>query len=134
MTPELNLLVLRRGVPALDGIERQVYDSAALQEAWALVERFAGLDRTSGGEGERRAAEYSTERLEAFGVEYDWYDPELLIRVPNHASVRPVTPIEETLGGDTDRPAVKTVSFCGNVSRTDLARPGSAASVHRGKN
>jgi hypothetical protein len=111
-----------------------VYDSAELHEAWALVERFAGLDRTSGSEDERRAAEYSTGRLETFGVEYDRHDPELVMSVPNHASVRTVTPVEETLGGDTDRPAVKTVSFWGNVSRTDLTRPGSAASVHRSKN
>lgn len=94
-----------RGEPALSGLERDLYDAVDADEPWALVERFAELERVSGSADERRAAEYVEERLSALGIEYDRYDPELWLSIPHDASLSVTGPVAESFD------AVKTVSF-----------------------
>ncbi len=94
---------------ALDGLERRVAEEIDDEEGWALLEEFSDLTRVSGTEDEQRAAEYITDRLEAFGVEYERYDPELYISQPNEGTV-------ETLDRDYELGHTKTVAF--SASRT----------------
>ena len=61
-------------------------------EAWALVERFADWVRESGSEDERRAAAYLVERLEAFGIRPQVYEPELYLSVPRGARLEIIEP------------------------------------------
>ena len=94
-----------RDEPNLEGFERELYDAVSAEEPWALVERFAGLERVSGTADEVAAAEYITERLDALGVAYDRYDPTLWLSVPETATLRATAPVEREFD------AVKTVSF-----------------------
>jgi hypothetical protein len=72
---------------ALSDLERRVVDEISVEEPWALLEEFSGLERVSGTEDEVRAAEYLTERLDAHGVSYERHDPELYISQPHGATL-----------------------------------------------
>jgi hypothetical protein len=92
------------GKKSLDQYESQLTDAVSIDEPWALLEKFAQLERVSGTEDERVAAEYITDRLDAFGVEYERYEPELYISQPHNASV--------SVDDGTFEPGpVKTVAF-----------------------
>lgn len=94
-----------RDEPNLEGLERELFEAVSIEEPWSLVERFSELERVSGSEDEKRAAEYITNRLEALGIEYKRYDPELWLSIPHDASITALSPVEETFE------AVKTISF-----------------------
>ncbi len=89
---------------ALSDFERRLVDTVSTEEPWALLERFSELERVSGSADERAAADYITDRLDAFGVDYERYEPELYISQPGEAALRVAdTPFEAE--------PVKTVSF-----------------------
>jgi hypothetical protein len=88
----------------LSSLEAELAADVSIDEPWALLEEFAELERVSGSEDERRAAEYITGRLEAFGVDYDRYDPELYISQPHDADLR-------VLNRTMESGIVKTVAF-----------------------
>jgi hypothetical protein len=115
-----------RSEPALDGVERDIYDAISADVPWELVERFADLERVSGSADEREAAEYVLDRLDEFGVSHERYDPELYLSVPESASLRTTTPEAETFD------AVKTVSFSptATVAGELQAVGGSSAESH----
>jgi len=94
---------------ALSELERRVVDEISVEEPWALLEEFAGLRRTSGTEDEVAAAEYLTDRLDAHGVAYDRYDPELYISQPHGARI-------QTLNKSFEAGPVKTVSFSASTT------------------
>lgn len=94
-----------REEPALSGVERDLYDAVSADEPWALVDRFADLERVSGSEDERRAAEYLADRLDALGVDHERHDPELYLSIPEDAGLRATAPVEASFD------AVKTVAF-----------------------
>ena len=99
------------GEKSLDQYESRLTDAVSIDEPWALLEEFSGLERVSGTEDERRAAEYLTGRLDALGVEYDRYDPELYISQPHDASI--------TVDDGAFQPGpVKTVAFSASRSVT----------------
>ncbi|KPN29097.1 hypothetical protein SY89_03331 [Halolamina pelagica] len=94
----------RTGEKSLDQYESRLTDAVSIDEPWALLEEFAELERVSGTEDERRAAEYLTGRLDEFGVTYERYDPELYISQPHDASI--------TVDDGVFEPGpVKTVAF-----------------------
>jgi hypothetical protein len=94
---------------SLDRAERGLTSEVSIDEPWALLEEFRCLERVSGTEDERRAAEYITDRLASFGVDYERYDPELYISQPHDASV--------TVHGEEFTPApVKTVAFSASTT------------------
>ncbi|USZ70184.1 M28 family metallopeptidase (plasmid) [Halorussus salilacus] len=94
---------------ALSSLEGSVVDAVSIDEPWALLEKFSGLERLSGTEEEEEAAEYIANRLESFGVSYERYDPELYISQPHDATIR--TPDREFEPGP-----VKTVSFAASTT------------------
>lgn len=94
-----------REEPALDGFERELYDAVSADEPWALVERFADLERVSGSEDEIEAAEYITDRLAAHGIPYDRYEPSIWLSIPESATLSVTAPVKR------EYDAVKTVSF-----------------------
>ncbi len=65
--------------------EQPLREDASIDEAWALIERFARLVRESGSEDEWLAARDIVERLERFGVEYRFHEPELFLSIPKRA-------------------------------------------------
>jgi len=67
--------------------ERDVVESVRLDDAWTLVEEFAGLVRDSGSEDELRALERITTRLDAWQIPYQVHRPELLISLPRRAGL-----------------------------------------------
>ncbi|MGM0718359.1 MAG: M28 family peptidase [Halobacteriota archaeon] len=89
---------------SLDPFELELIDDITIEEPWALLEKFSTLERVSGTEDERQAAEYITGRLEDFGVDNERYNPELYISQPHEASV-------SVEGVDFTPEPVKTVAF-----------------------
>jgi N-acetylated-alpha-linked acidic dipeptidase len=67
--------------------ERSLLELATTEEPWKLLERFAGLVRESGSEGERAAARYVAERLASWGIPFAVYEPELYLSLPRSASL-----------------------------------------------
>lgn len=96
---------------ALSELEQRVVEDINDEEPWALLERFADLERVSGSDDEVAAAEYIIDRLEAFDVDYERYDPELYISQPHNASVIAVD-------YDFEGSFVKTVSFAAEATVT----------------
>jgi len=70
----------------------EVLDQVRLDEMWRLTEVFSELDRTSSTEGERRAAEYLEEQLEALGVPHDRYEIDSYLSIPLSASLAVTAP------------------------------------------
>jgi N-acetylated-alpha-linked acidic dipeptidase len=68
--------------------EREVVDEVRLDDAWALVERFATLVRDSGSEDELAAFQEIATRLDAWQIPHQLYSPELLISLPKAASLQ----------------------------------------------
>jgi hypothetical protein len=89
---------------ALSDLETSLVESISIDEPWALVERFSTLERVSGTEDERAAAEYITGRLDALGVDHERHDPELFISQPHGAEIT-------TLNRTLEFGPVKTVAF-----------------------
>ncbi|MFB6206349.1 MAG: M28 family metallopeptidase [Haloglomus sp.] len=81
-----------REEPNLSAFERTLYDDISSEEPWELIEEFAALTRVSGSEDEKRAAAYITERLDALGVPFERYDPELYISQPHDAELTVLSP------------------------------------------
>ncbi|MGM0717780.1 MAG: M28 family peptidase [Halobacteriota archaeon] len=94
------------GAPSVSGIDESIVDSVSVGEPWAVVERFADLERVSGTDDEREAATYLTERLDRFGVDHTLFEPELYLSTPHGAEI-------ETDDGWRSE-TVKTVSFSGS--------------------
>jgi len=67
--------------------ERDVVESVRLDDAWTLVEEFAGLVRDSGSQDELRAVERITTHLDAWRVPNQVHRPELLISLPRRAGL-----------------------------------------------
>jgi len=76
-----------REEPAVSAVERDIFDEISSEEPWALVKEFADLNRISGTEDERAAADYLAWRLDALGITYDRHDPELRTSIPRRASL-----------------------------------------------
>ncbi|GAB7093536.1 M28 family peptidase [Halolamina litorea] len=106
-----NYSLYDREEPDLSGFERELYDTVNADAPWALVERFADLERVSGSDEEVEAAEYVTDRLADFGVSHERYDPELYLSIPGNASLA-------AAGESFD--AVKTVSFGGGKAAGEM--------------
>ncbi|MFD1514340.1 M28 family peptidase [Halomarina rubra] len=94
---------------ALSDIERRLVDDVSVDEPWALLEEFSELTRLSGSDDEVAAAEYITNRLDALGVSYDRFDPELYISQPHSAQLR-------TLNKEFEPGPLKTVSFSASTT------------------
>lgn len=91
-----------------DQAEQDIRDALSIDEPWKLVETFAGLVRESGTEGERRAAHYVAERLDALGIPYQVYTPMLYISLPREASVEILEPEHLVLPAKTPSFSVST--------------------------
>ncbi|MEZ3114558.1 M28 family metallopeptidase [Halobaculum sp. MBLA0147] len=117
--------------PSLSGVERSLYDAVSREEPWALVERFAALERVSGSADEARAAGYVCDRLDALGIDYDRHEPSLYLSIPETATLRvadesePADETEVSDSGDALAPgesfdAVKTVAFGGGEAAGEV--------------
>jgi N-acetylated-alpha-linked acidic dipeptidase len=96
---------------ALSAVERRVVDEISLAEPWDLLEEFSELERVSGSEDEQAAASYLTDRLDAFGVEHQRFDPELYVSQPHDATIR-------TINRTFEPGIVKTVGFSASTTVT----------------
>ncbi len=69
-------------------VEQAVLDEVSLDVPWEIVEKFNGIVRDSGGQGERDAVRILTEKLDSWGVKYNLYTPTLLVSLPRKASLK----------------------------------------------
>lgn len=67
--------------------EQAMLAAASLDYGWPLIEYFTTLVRESGSEDERKAFDYLRAQLDALGVPYHYYQPELYLSVPITAHV-----------------------------------------------
>lgn len=65
----------------------EVLEQVRPDEMWRLTEVFSGLDRTSSTAGERRAADYLEQQLEALGVPHRRYEFDSYLSIPETASL-----------------------------------------------
>jgi len=72
---------------ALRQFEQRLYDEASLDEPWSLLEDLSTLIRVSGSVDEVAAADYVCDRLDATGVAYERYEPELYISQTHDATI-----------------------------------------------
>ena len=94
---------------ALSDLESRLVDEVSIEEPWALVEEFADLTRVSGSDDEFAAADYVCERLEANGIDYDRFEPELYISQPHGATL-------SAADREFEPGPVKTVSFSASTT------------------
>lgn len=85
-------------------LESQVLDEIAIDEPWALLERFSTLTRLSGSDDEAKAVDYITSRLSEWGVSHEVHHPKCLISWPGKATLR-------LANGENREFTVKTTSF-----------------------
>ena len=67
--------------------EQAVLESITLDVPWGLIERFTTLRREHPNDVRTAAAEI-TSRLEAHGVPFELFEPEIFLSLPGHASVQ----------------------------------------------
>ena len=72
--------------------EKKILRSVSKEVPWKLVEHFSRLKRDSGTEGEREAAKYITDQLDAHGIPYQVYEPELYLSLPEWSKLRVLSP------------------------------------------
>ncbi|RJT07874.1 M28 family peptidase [Halococcus sp. IIIV-5B] len=107
---------------ALSALERSLVDETSIDGPWNLLERFSDLERVSGTADERAAAAYLTDRLDAFGVSYERFDPKLYISQPKGAEL-------DVVGRTFDHGPLKTVGFSADRTVTgDVVYVGAAGS------
>ena len=70
-----------------EAFEAAVRDAIRLDEASALLERFASLVRESGTPAEETGAEYIAQRLTALGIPVTLHAPDLYISLPERAEL-----------------------------------------------
>jgi hypothetical protein len=68
-------------------VEQEIVDAVSADEPWCVVEQFAELERVSGTDDEREAAEYLADQLGTFGVEHEVFNPDLYLSTPHGASI-----------------------------------------------
>jgi N-acetylated-alpha-linked acidic dipeptidase len=72
--------------------EKEILGIVSREVPWKLVERFSRLKRDSGTEGEREAARYITDQLDAHGISYHLYEPELYLSLPEWSKLHVLSP------------------------------------------
>ena len=68
-------------------LEKEILSEISKEVPWRLVEEFSKLERVSGTEDERKAANYIRKELERFGITYQYFEPKLYISQPIEAEV-----------------------------------------------
>ncbi len=84
-----------------DPHEQAVTAAVSVDAPWALVERFNGLVRDSGGKAERRGIDYIMKQLAKWGVPHTLHEPELLISLPRRARLEVLAPQPRALTAKT---------------------------------
>lgn len=74
-------------VPSAAEAEARVLQTARLDAAWPLIERFATLNRDAGSADELAAFNEIARHLADWGLPFDLFTPELLVSLPGAAGV-----------------------------------------------
>ncbi|RLG39743.1 MAG: peptidase M28 [Thermoproteota archaeon] len=69
-------------------LEKEILSEISHEVPWKLVEEFSRLERVSGTEDERKAADYIRKELERFGVPYQYFEPLLYLSWPIKAEIK----------------------------------------------
>ncbi len=80
--------ITTREVRTLATSEQDLLDSIRLDEAWALIEKFATLVRVSGSQDEAESVRYIQAALDRCGVPYRTFEPELYLSIPGPTAVK----------------------------------------------
>ncbi len=103
-----------------DNLEQSVLGAISAEEPWALVERFSHIVRLSATPEERKAIDYLVGRLEALGISYTLYEPELYVSLPISGRL-------EVSGDREIRAKTPAYSASGTVEAEIVYVPGSLA-------
>lgn len=107
--------------PQMKGnLEQSILGAISKEEPWALVERFSHIVRLSATPEERKAIDYLVGRLEALGVPYTLYEPELYVSLPISGRL-------EVPGGREIRAKTPAYSASGTVEAEIVYVPGNLA-------
>ncbi|MEE9610554.1 MAG: hypothetical protein V3W19_04840, partial [Desulfatiglandales bacterium] len=83
--------------PGNTSLEKAIPDEITSDEPWKLVEKFSTIVRLSGTDEERKAIDYLISRLDALGIPYAVYEPEIYMSLPLAAEMNIVSEAGETL-------------------------------------
>ncbi len=107
--------------PQIKGnLEQSILGAISKDEPWALVEQFSKTVRLSATPEERKAIDYLVGRLEALGIPYTLYEPELYVSLPISARL-------EVSDGQEVRAKTPAYSAAGTVEAEVVYVPGSLA-------
>lgn len=105
-----------REEPSLNDWEQSLYEDVRRDEEWKTVEKLSSLRSQAGTEAEREAAQYISERLQQYDVQTHSWTPQLWTTYPQEGSISAVSPVEQEIDTDIDRPAIKSHAWTGNGS------------------
>ncbi len=99
-----------RKKPKTRDLESTVLADVSVELGWALIERFASLNRESGSADELAAADYVVEQLQRLKIPHDLHQPMLYLSLPRTASVELPGTSRTTLRGKPPAFAASTGS------------------------
>ncbi|MGE5580175.1 MAG: M28 family peptidase [Bacillota bacterium] len=73
-------------------LEKDLLSRVQVEDAWEVVEKFNGIVRESGSEGEREAVRILTRKLDSWNVSYKLHTPTLFVSLPRSASLKTLGP------------------------------------------
>ena len=69
-------------------LEKDLLSQVQVEDAWDVVNKFSGIVRESGSEGEREAVRILTRKLDSWSVDYKLHTPTLFVSLPRSASLK----------------------------------------------
>jgi N-acetylated-alpha-linked acidic dipeptidase len=103
-------------------LEKKMLDNISAEEPWALVEKFSSIERPSATPKERKAIDYLLGRMDALGIPYTLYEPELYVSLPISAELEILTE-----NGESIRCKTPSFSASGTIEGEVVYLPSSLA-------
>lgn len=91
-------------------IEKNILNEVSWKVPEAVLSKFSTLDRESGSEDERIAAQFLAKFLDEWGVKYTMHTPELYLSLPRSAQLRVLGPQSRAFEGKTPAFSISTDS------------------------
>ena len=104
------------------GLEKAVLAEVSADNLWEIAERFNGIVRETGSEGERAAVKILADKLASWNIIHKIYTPTLFVSLPRGASLKVLGPAGRTLKAKT--PSFSRSTAPGSIT-ADLSYLGS---------
>ena len=93
-------------------LEKDLLSQVRVDDGWEIVEKFNGIVRESGSEGEREAMRLLTQKLDSWNVSYRLHTPTLFVSLPRSASLKVTGSNGKTLKAKTPSMSKSTAPGC----------------------